>query len=38
MKKAKMTTIFKSGKKEQLTSYRPVIGLCYFSKILDRVM
>ena len=38
MEKAKVTPIFKSGKKEQLRNYRPVIGLCYFSKILERVM
>ena len=38
MKKAKVAPIFKSGKRELLINYRPVIGLCYFSKILERVM
>ena len=38
MKIAKVTPIFKSGKKEFLTNYRPISVLSYFSKILERIM
>ena len=34
MKIAKVTPIFKSGKKELLTNYRPICILSFFSKIL----
>ena len=38
MKIAKVTPIFKSGKKELLTNYRPISVLSCFSKILERIM
>ena len=38
MKIAKVTPIFKSGKKELLTNYRPISVLSYFSTILERIM
>ena len=38
MKIAKVTPIFKSGKKELLTNYRPISVLSSFSKILERIM
>ena len=38
MKIAKVTPIFKSGKKELLTNYRPTSVLSCFSKILERIM
>ena len=38
IKIAKVTPIFKSGKKEILTNYRPFSVLLYFSKILRRIM
>ena len=38
MKIAKVTPIFKSGKKELLTNYRPISALSCFSKILERIM
>ena len=38
MKIAKVTPIFKSGKKELLTNYRPISVLLCFSKILERIM
>ena len=38
MEIAKVTPIFKSGKKELLTNYRPISVLSCFSKILDRIM
>ena len=38
MKIAKVTPIFKSGKKELLTNYRPTSILSCFSKILERIM
>ena len=38
MKIAKVTSIFKSGKKELLTNYRPISVLSSFSKILERIM
>ena len=38
MKIAKVTPIFKSGKKELLINYRPVSVLSCFSKIFERIM
>ena len=38
MKIAKVTSIFKPGKKELLTNYRPISVLSCFSKILERIM
>ena len=38
MKIAKVTPIFKSGKKELLTNYRPISVLSCFSKILEKIM
>ena len=38
MKIAKTTPVFKSGKKEILTNYRPISILSCFSKILERIM
>ena len=38
MKIAKVTPIFKSGKTELLTNYRPISVLLCFSKILARIM
>ena len=38
MKIAKVTPIFKSGKKELLTNYRPISVLSCFSKILERII
>ena len=38
MKVAKVPPIFKSGKKELLTNYRPISVLSCFSKILERIM
>ena len=38
MKIAKVTPIFKTGKKELLTNYRPISVLPCFSKILERIM
>ena len=38
MKIAKVRSIFKSGKKELLTNYRPISVLSCFSKILERIM
>ena len=38
MKMAKVTPIFKSGKKQLLTNYRPISVLSCFSKILERIM
>ena len=38
MKIAKITAIFKSGKKELITNYRPISVISCFSKILDRIM
>ena len=38
MKIAKVTPIFKSGKKELLTNYRPIFIFLCFSKILVRIM
>ena len=35
---AKVTPIFKSGKNELLTNYRPISVLPCFSKILERIM
>ena len=35
---AKVTPIFKSGKKELLTNYQPISILLCFSKILERIM
>ena len=35
---AKVTPIFKSGKKELLTNYWPISVLSCFSKILERIM
>ena len=38
MKVAKVTPIFKSAKKELITSYRPISVLSCFFKILERIM
>ena len=38
IKLAKVTPIFKSGKNELLTNYRPISVLPCFSKILERIM
>ena len=38
LKLAKVTPIFKSGKDEQLTNYRPISAMPCFSKILERIM
>ena len=38
MKIAKITAIFKSGKKELITNYRRISVISCFSKILDRIM
>ena len=38
MKIAKVTSIFKAGKKELVTNYRPTSLLLYLSKILERIM
>ena len=38
MKVAKVTPIFKSGKKELLTDCRPISALLCFSKILEKIM
>ena len=38
LKLAKVTSIFKSGKIELLTNYRPISVLPCFSKILERIM
>ena len=38
MKIAKVTVIFKSGKAELLTNFRPISALSFFSKILGWVM
>ena len=38
MKIAKVTTIFKAGKKEIVTNYRPISALHRLSKILERIM
>ena len=38
MKIAKVTPIFKSGKKELLTNYWPISVLSCFSKIFERIM
>ena len=38
MKIAKLTLIFKSGKKELLTNYGPISVLSCLSKILERIM
>ena len=38
MKIAKVTPIFKSGKKELLTNYGPISLFSSFSKILERIM
>ena len=38
MKIAKVTPIFKSGDKENVTNYRPISVLPCFSKILERIM
>ena len=38
LKLSKVTPIFKSGKKELLTNYRPISVLPCFSQILERIM
>ena len=38
MKIAKVTPIYKSGKKQLLRNYRPISVLSCFSKILERIM
>ena len=38
LKIAKVAPIFKSGKNEHLTNYRPISVLSCFSKILERIM
>ena len=38
MKTAKLTPIFKSGKKELPTNYQPISVLLCFSEILERIM
>ena len=38
VKLAKVTLIFKSGKNEHLTNYRPISALPCFSKIVERIM
>ena len=38
MKIAKVSPIFKNGKKTIASNYRPVSVLPYFSKILERIM
>ena len=38
MKIGEITPIFKSGKKELLTNFRPISVLSWFSKILERIM
>ena len=38
MKRSTVTPIFKQGNKEDLTNYRPISILPYFSKLLEKVM
>ena len=38
MKIAKVTPIFKTGKKELLTNYQPISVLSCFSEILQKIM
>ena len=38
LKLAKVSPVFKSGNKEELTNYRPISVLSVFSKILERIV